>query len=75
MIDFENVSSWKGRAKITVKGNLIRQIRTHLRQTRGKLRVVLDLDPDVDYVVSQVFYEVGNIICLTVNRQEKKDLK
>ncbi len=71
VVDFENVSSWKGRARIPVKGNLIRQIRTHLRQTQGKLRVVLDLDPDVDYVVSQVFYEAENIICLTVRRQKK----
>jgi hypothetical protein len=71
VIDFENVFSWEGRAKISVKGNLIRQIRTHLRKTQGKLRVVLDLDPDVDYVVRQVFYEGENIICLTVSRQKK----
>jgi len=71
VIDFENVSSWEGQAKISVKGNLIRQIRTHLRKTQGKLRVVLDLDPDVDYVVSQVFYKAENMICLTVRRQKK----
>lgn len=74
VIDFENVSSWEGQAKISVKGNLIRQIRTHLQKTQGKLRVVLDLDPDVDYVVSQVFYKAENMICLTVRRQ-KKELK
>lgn len=74
VIDFENVSSWEGRAKISVKGNLIRQIRTHLQKTQRKLRVVLDLDPDVDYVVSQVFYKAENMICLTVRRQ-KKELK
>jgi len=57
VIDFFNVSAWKGRRLIPVGGRLIQRIRAYLHKESFKLRIVLDLtiDPSKDYSVSQIY--------------------
>ncbi|PLX51877.1 MAG: hypothetical protein C0611_08810 [Desulfobacteraceae bacterium] len=66
VIDIKPVSSWSGRHRTPVKGNLIRQIRTHLHPGTKKLRIVLDLNPSENYFINQVYYEKKNIYCIEV---------
>jgi len=61
VIDIKPVPSWSGRYRTPVKGNLIRQIRTHLEPDIKKLRIVLDLKPSENYFINQFYYEKGNI--------------
>jgi len=66
VIDIKPVSSWSGRYIIPVKGNLIRQIRTHLHSGTKKLRIVLDLNPSENYFINQFYYEKKNLYCIEV---------
>jgi ketosteroid isomerase-like protein len=66
VIDIKPVSSWNGRNRTPVKGNLIRQIRTHLHPDTKKLRIVLDLNPSENYFINQVYYEKKHIYRIEV---------
>jgi len=66
VIDIKPVSSWSGRNRTPVKGNLIRQIRTHLHPDTKKLRIVLDLNPSENYFINQVYYEKKHIYRIEV---------
>jgi ketosteroid isomerase-like protein len=66
VIDIKPVSSWSGRHRTPVKGNLIRQIRTHLYPGTKKLRIVLDLNPSENYFINQVYYEKKHTYCIEV---------
>jgi ketosteroid isomerase-like protein len=66
VIDIKPVSSWSGRYSTPVKGNLIRQIRTHLEPDTKNLRVVLDLNPSENYYVNQIYYEKKKVYCIEV---------
>jgi ketosteroid isomerase-like protein len=55
VIDIKPVSFWGGRYRTPVKGNLIKQIRTHLNPATKKLRIVLDLNPSENYFINQVY--------------------
>ena len=61
VIDIKPVSSWSGPYRTPVKGNLIRQIRTHLHPGTKKLRIVLDLNPSENYFINQFYYENKHI--------------
>ena len=61
VIDIKPVSTWSGPYRTPVKGNLIRQIRTHLHPDTQKLRIVLDLNPSENYFINQFYYENKNI--------------
>lgn len=66
VIDIKNVSSWSGKYKTPVNGNLIKQIRTHLHRDTEKLRIVLDLNPSENYIINQIYYQTENIYCIEV---------
>jgi len=66
VIDIKPVSYWSGRHRTPIKGNLIRQIRTHLDPGTKKLRIVLDLNPSENYFINQIYYEKKNIYCIEV---------
>lgn len=66
VIDIKPVSSWSGRYRTLVKGNLIRQIRTHLHPDTKKLRIVLDLNPSENYFINQIYYEKKHIYCIEI---------
>ena len=66
VIDIKPVSSWNGRYRTPVKGNLIRQIRTHLYPGIKKLRIVLDLNPSENYFINQIYYEKKYTYCIEV---------
>ena len=66
VIDIKPVSSWGGRYRTPVKGNIIRQIRTHLHPDTKKLRIVLDLNPSENYFINQIYDEKKHIYCIEV---------
>ncbi|MBW2603690.1 MAG: nuclear transport factor 2 family protein [Deltaproteobacteria bacterium] len=66
VIDIKPVSSWRGRYKTPVMGNLVRQIRTHLHPDTKILRIVLDLNPSENYFINQVYFEKKHIYCIEV---------
>jgi ketosteroid isomerase-like protein len=66
VIDIRSVSSWSGPYITPVRGNLIRQIRTHLHPDTKKLRIVLDLNPSENYFINQIYYEKKYIYCIEV---------
>lgn len=54
VIDIMNALPWKGRYKIPVNGKLINQIRAYFHKESEKVRIVLDLNPSIDYVVTHL---------------------
>lgn len=69
-IDIPNAQPLKRDLKsIEVKGEFIKEVRTHYHQDRGTLRVVLDLYPDVNYKVNQSYYEAENIYMIEVEKE------
>jgi len=54
VIDIMDVLPCKGRYRTPIKGKLIKQIRAYYHKDSEKLRVVLDLYPGRDYVLSQL---------------------
>ena len=54
VIDIMNVLPCKGRYRTPVNGKLIKQIRAYYHKDSEKLRVVLDLYPGHDYVLSRI---------------------
>jgi hypothetical protein len=69
VLDLKKVSQWPGKEIIPTNGSLIQQVRMHLYKGEGKLRVVLDLDPSMDYGVAPSYYEGENIYCIDVSRK------
>jgi hypothetical protein len=69
VLDLKEVSKWPGKAIIPTNGLLIQQVRIHLYKNEGKLRIVLDLDPSMDYGVAPSYYEGENIYCIDVSRK------
>ena len=66
VIDIKPVSSWSGPNRTLVKGNMVRQIRTHLHPDTNKLRIVLDLNPSENYYINQIYYEKKHTYCIEV---------
>ena len=54
VIDIMDVLPCKGRYRTPVNGKLIKQIRAYYHKDSEKLRVVLDLYPGHDYVLSRI---------------------
>ena len=76
VIDIKDLPAYKqGPSKIVVNGRFIRQIRTHFHNKSKKLRVVLDHDPSMNYVVSQIFFEAENVFVIEVEEQQGGDGK
>jgi hypothetical protein len=65
--DFKNVAAVKkGLTTIEVEGKMIRRIRTWLDKSTHNFRVVLDLEPGVDYFVNQTYIKAENLYVLDV---------
>jgi len=69
VLDLKEVSQWPGKATIPTNGLLVQQVRMHLYKNEGRLRIVLDLDPSMDYGVAPSYYEAENIYCIDVSRK------
>ncbi len=66
VIDIKKVSSWNGRARIPVNGLLIKQVRISFHRDQNKLRIVLDLNPSMDYVAAPIYYKAEGVYCIEV---------
>ena len=68
VLDIKNTKEWKGPAVIPVNGQWIKKVRSHFYSDKGKLRIVLDLTPSLDYTTKQIFYKAENIYSLEVKK-------
>ena len=76
VIDIKDLPAYKkGPSKIVVNGRFIRQIRTHFHDKSNTLRVVLDHDPSMNYVINQIFFEAEKIYVIEVEEQQGGDGK
>ena len=67
VIDIKETIAFRGElSKISVNGELIKQVRTHLYPDTRILRVVLDHYASKNYIVSKFFYKKENIYALEV---------
>ena len=62
-------------SKVSVEGRIIKQIRFRHYGDDNKLRMVIDLASDEDYMVDQVFYSKENIYCLNISLKKDVDSK
>lgn len=71
-IHIMNVSFWDGRPEIPVNGKIIKQVRSKLHYNSETLRILLDLDPDINYAIKS-YHESKRTYCVEVseNRPEK----
>lgn len=67
VVDVKEVSEWHGKARIPVNGLLVKQIRVHLHRNTKKLRIVLELDPSMDYNVIPFYYKAERLYCVEVS--------
>ena len=71
VIDIKDLPAYKkGPSKIVVNGRFIRQIRTYFHDKSNTLRVVLDHDPSINYVVNQIFFEAEKVYVIEVEEQQ-----
>lgn len=76
VIDIKDLPAYKkGPSKIVVNGRFIRQIRTHFHDKSKTLRVVLDHDPSMNYVINQIFFGAEKIYVIEVEEQQERDGK
>ncbi len=66
VVDVKGVQKWYGKPRIQVNGNQIEQVRIHLHKTEEKLRIVLDLNPSLDFMVEPRYYEAERLYCVYV---------
>lgn len=66
VIDVREVSDWQGPAKIPINADHIRQIRTFLHHPEQRLRIVLDMYPNRDYMIDQIYDIDRNIYRIAV---------
>ena len=60
---------------IDTNGKYVQRIRTTLHKNPGRVRVVLDLAPDRDYDLQQVFFKNDNLFVLIVNELLSEEVK
>jgi len=61
-----NVSSWDGRPEIPVNGKIVKQVRSKLHYNSETLRILLDLDPDINYTIKS-YQESKRTYCVEVS--------
>ena len=71
VVDIPAVSRWNGKARQPVSGNLAVQIRCHFHRDIGKLRIVVDLEPSLDFVIDPMLDEDRHMLCLSVRREDR----
>lgn len=55
VIDVKDVSNWQGPPKTPINGRQIRQIRSFLHHRERRLRIVLDMYPNRNYMIDQIY--------------------
>ncbi len=72
VIDIKNLTTYKkDPSKIVANGTLIKQVRTYFNSKSKTLRVVLDLHPFMNYIVSQFFFKAENVYVVKVEKQQE----
>jgi len=72
VVDVRNTHSVKkGLKTIPVNGQFIQQIRTHHDTNTRTLRIVLDLSPNENYTVNQLFFKKDNLYVVEVERAKR----
>lgn len=68
LCDFMDMKLVKGvQEDIVANGKYVERIRAEIHQNPDKIQVVLDLSPDRDYDLQQVFFKNDNLFVLIVN--------
>ncbi len=68
LCEFPNMSLGKDvQADISTNGKFVKHIRTTYQKDSDKVKVVLDLSPDRDYDLQQVFFKNDNLFVLIIN--------
>ena len=75
LCDFNNMNLADGvQEDIVASGKFVKHIRAEKFKNPDKVRIVLDLSPDRDYDLQQVFFKNDNLFVLIVNElPAKKD--
>ena len=68
-----NVSFWDGRTEIPVNGKIIKQVRSKLHYNSKTLRILLDIDPSIDYAIKS-YHESKRTYCVEISRETSKSL-
>jgi hypothetical protein len=66
-IHIMNVSSWDGRTEIPVNGKIIKKVRSKLYYSSGTLRILLDLEPNINYAIKS-YHESKRSYCVEVSK-------
>ncbi len=69
VLDVKEVSQWPGKETIPTDGLMVQRVRMHFYKKEGRLRIVLDLNPSMDYGVAPSYYEAENVYCIDVSRK------
>lgn len=73
LCDFKNMSLADGvRENIVASGKFVKHIRAEKFNNPDKVRIVLDLSPERDYDLQQVFFKNDNLFVLIVNELPEK---
>ena len=67
-IHIMNVSFWDGRTEIPINGKIIKQVRSKLHYNSGTLRILLDLDPDINYAIKS-YLESKRTYCVEISEK------
>lgn len=62
-----DVSVWDGLPEIAINGEIIKHVRSKLHYSSGTLRILLDLDPDINYSIKS-YRESKNIYCVEASK-------
>lgn len=74
VIDIIPVFSWEKTSPLVVNGHFIKKVRTHLHYETDTLRIVIDLQPGLDYRVDPIFYEAETLFAITVSELKNRDV-
>ena len=66
VIDVKPVPQWYGKPSIQVNGHHIKRVRTFLHKAEEKLRIVLDLNPSMNFKVEPRYFEAERVHCVYV---------
>ncbi|MFW2368374.1 MAG: AMIN domain-containing protein [Desulforhopalus sp.] len=73
LCDFKNMSLAEGvRESIVASGKFVKHIRAEKYKNPDKIRIILDLSPERDYDLQQVFFKNDNLFVLIVNELPEK---
>lgn len=71
-IHIMNVSFWDGRPEIPVNGKIVKQVRSKLHYNSETLRILLDLDPDINYTIKS-YHESKRTYCVEASENRPEE--